>query len=162
MDTTRWARWARRAPLLALLLSTLGVATCDVSGPGLSELHELSTNRARWSRVGPDAYSYAVRRLCFCAGPALVAVRVTVLEDGTVERVYVETGEEVPEELQELFPTVDGLFDVLADAFDRNAHSVEVTYDPSSGAPLDIFIDYRENVADEELGFDVVESVTAR
>lgn len=159
MDTMRWAR---RASLPALLLSTLGVAACDISGPGPSELHELSTNRARWSEVGPDAYSYAIRRLCFCGGPVLKPVRVTVSEDGTVERVFVETGEEVPEEFQDLFPTVDGLFDVLVDAFDRDAHSVDVTYDPSSGAPLDIFIDYEENVSDEELGFEVVEPVTAR
>lgn len=158
MDNTRWTR---RLSFFVLLLSTLGVAACDISGPGPSELHELSTNRARWSEEGPDAYSYAIRRLCFCGGPVLHAVRVTVSEDGTVERVFVETGEEVPEELQDLFPTVDGLFDVLVDAFDRNARSVDVTYDPSSGAPLDIFIDYEENVDDEELGFDVVESVTA-
>lgn len=155
-------RWTRRASILALLLPILGAPSCDINGPGLTELHELSANRARWSEVGPDAYGYAIRRLCFCGGPVLVPVRVTVLEDGTVERVFVETGEEVPEELQDLFPTVDGLFDVLMDAFDRDAHSVDVTYDPSSGAPLDIFIDYEENVSDEELGFEVVEAVTAR
>ena len=30
-----------------------------------------------------------------------------------------------------------------------------VTYDPESGVPLDVFIDYAENIADEELGFTV-------
>lgn len=155
-------RSARRASFVVLLLSTLGAATCDISGPGVSELHELSRNQTRWSRVGPDAYSYVIRRLCFCIGPATVPGRVTVLEDGTVERVYVESGEDVPEDLRDLFPTVEGLFDVLQDAFERDAHRIDVTYDPSSGVPLDIFIDYQENVADEELGFDVVEAVTAR
>ena len=49
----------------------------------------------------------------------------------------------------------DDLFDVLMDAFDRDAHEVRVTYDEATGIPADIWIDYEENTADEELGFAV-------
>jgi hypothetical protein len=64
-------------------------------------------------------------------------------------------------ELAELFPDVDGLFDILEDAFQRGAHSIEATYDPETGVPVEFFIDYIENAIDEELEMRVTEPVTA-
>jgi hypothetical protein len=54
---------------------------------------------------------------------------------------------------------VDGLFDVLRDAMNEGAHEIRVTYNPANGVPIDFWIDYSENTADEELGFIVTESV---
>ncbi len=53
------------------------------------------------------------------------------------------------------------MFDVLEDAIARDAHSISATYDPDTGVPVEFFIDYQENVADEELGMRVTEPVTA-
>ena len=86
-------------------------------------------------------------------------MRVTVTSDQVTDRTYIDSGEAVPALFQDLFPTVDGLFDVLRDAIERQAHRIDVTYDPISGVPLDVFIDYEQNIADEELGFSVVETV---
>jgi hypothetical protein len=56
---------------------------------------------------------------------------------------------------------VEGLFDILRDAIVRDAHVIEVTYDVETGVPIKFWIDYAENIADEELGFRVTESVAS-
>jgi hypothetical protein len=82
-------------------------------------------------------------------------VVVTVQGASVTERVYVGSDEPVAPALEDLYPSVDGLFEVLEEAMDRDAHRIEVTYDVGTGIPLDIWVDYAENVADEELGFAV-------
>lgn len=133
------------------------VAGCGTTDPGMSDFQELVRNRSRWEQTGPDTYRYAVRRDCFCGEAARGPVRVTVIGGSVPERVYVDSGEAVPAELTALFPTVDGLFDALVDAYERDAFRVDVEYDPGTGVPVSIFMDYQENVADEELGFAVTE-----
>lgn len=134
-----------------------GLASCDAVGLGTGPEDELQDNLDRWTELAPTSYTYAVSRLCFCGAEAIGPVRITV-EDGTVtERVYVETGDPVSGTFAELFPTVDGLFEVLADAYERDAAQIDVTYDPETGVPLDFWIDYQVNIADEELGFRVTE-----
>ena len=153
-------RIARASLLLASTVATLSLAGCDDEGPATQQLRDLSSAQARWARVGPDDYGYAVRRRCFCGAEAIGPVRVTVVDGVATSRVYVSSGEPVPESLAPLFPTVDGLFGILTDAFETGAFSIDVVYDPETGVPLDVFIDYRENVADEEVGFEVTEVVT--
>ena len=153
-------RIARPSLLVAAVVSTLVVAGCDDEGPGAQALRDLTNARARWARVGPDDYRYAIRRLCFCGPEAIGPVRVTVSAGEATARVYVDGGEPVPGSLAPLFPTVDGVFQILVDAFEDGAYRIDVVYDPETGVPLDVFIDYEENVADEELGFEVTEVVT--
>ena len=62
-----------------------------------------------------------------------------------------ETGNPVAPELEELYPGVEGLFEVVQDALDRDAHRVTVLYDPTLGYPREISIDYLEFAIDEEL-----------
>lgn len=145
-----------RTAVLGFLIPTLvALSACDTLGPVRSDLERA---RIRWEATGPSDYSYAIRRLCFCAytGPA----RVTV-ENGVVVSVVPLGDEEPPFELDaELFPGVDGLFDILEDAVARDAHSITATYDSVTGVPSAFFIDYEEFIADEELGMEVVEPVT--
>ncbi len=128
---------------------------CGDFGVEADRLREIDRNRDLWDTQGLLTYRYAVERLCFCglAGP----VRVAVENDVATTRVFVLSGDTVPAEQAEWYPTVDGLFALLFDAARRNAHDIEVVYDPATGVPLDIFIDYQQNVADEELGFRVTE-----
>lgn len=138
-----------------LLLTLLALSACDVVTLGRSELERA---RALWEATGPDDYTYAVKRLCFCGylGP----VRVTV-EDGAVVSIVPVGDEEAPFELTEdYFPGVDGLFDILEDAVERDAHAITATYDPETGVPVSFYIDYEEQAADEELGMEVTEPVS--
>ena len=59
------------------------------------------------------------------------------------------------------FRTINGLFDLVQDAYNRNAHEVQVEFDPSRGYPTRIWIDYVLMMTDEEMGFTLLSDVTA-
>ena len=67
---------------------------------------------------------------------------------------------EVPAEARNLqyYWTVDGLFDLLAAAFDRGA-LVRATYDASRGFPTEIHIDYDKNSIGDELDIELTQVV---
>jgi hypothetical protein len=88
-------------------------------------------------------------------------VRVRVQGTSVQQRTYTETGIAVAASFAELFPSVDGIFDFLEDAVERDAHEVRVDWSEDSGVPLEAWVDYQVNVADEELGFRIVAPPTA-
>jgi hypothetical protein len=147
-----------RYVLLTVACASLG--SCDL-GFGIRTLTDLEQAQRRWEGSRPESHVFAIERLCFCPVGYRGPVRVRVHADVVVERTYVDTGQPVPASYAEAFPSVDGLFEVLIEAYRDDADEVRVTYDPQSGVPLDFWIDYMEMAADEELGFRVTEEVTA-
>lgn len=137
---------------LAVLLALASLAGCEVTGP-TAEIRSLDEAIARWAAVGPASYTYTLERLCFCGEEARGPVRLIVAQGSVIDRVYVDGGARVGDQLANLFPDVPGLFAVIADAIARNPAELNVTYDPTTGVPVDIWIDYVVNIADEELGF---------
>ncbi len=148
-----------RRCLLALLLGTVA---CSDQGPppGLSD--EIEVNRAVWRANRPASYRYSIHRQCFCGAEARGPVEVEVSGSTVVGRVYVDTGEAVPRDFASVFPSVDGLFDVLEDAVARRADEIQVVWDPTTGIPMDFFIDYSREIADEESGYEIVAVPTPR
>lgn len=147
-----------------LVPALVAIAVCDgdpLREPDLDSIGEtaehaeaLDRNRSRWEARGPRSYEYVLERLCFCPpesrGPYLVRV-----EDGEVAAVLdPATGEPVDPEDDRWIVSLDGLFDVIVDALERDAHELRVEYDPELGFPAEIFIDYRKQVIDEEVGFE--------
>lgn len=150
-DIRRISPPLRALPLLAAL--ALG---CAPGGPGTGTgADEIAAHRAQWVAQRPAAYVYELQRSCFCPPDALGPVRIRVQGTTVVSRVYVESGDTVRPPFAELFPTVDGLFDLLDDAVDRKADQITVTWSTDAGYPLDAFIDYIFAAADEEQGFHV-------
>jgi hypothetical protein len=49
----------------------------------------------------------------------------------------------------------------VQDAYERDAHEIQVEFDPGRGYPTRIWIDYVEMMADEEMGFTLLSDVTA-
>lgn len=135
------------------------LGACGTLGLGSTALDELERNQELWERVAPVSYQYAVERLCFCGVEARGPVRVTVAGTVVSSRFYIDNGDPVPPNFADLFPTVGGLFDILRDAIDREAHEIRVTYDPETGVPIDFWIDYLEMAIDEEVGIRVTEAV---
>lgn len=149
---------ARRGRALALGAGAVLAAGCAiVGGDGGSDLRaELERNERTWREKGVADYDVTLNRNCFCPpdlrGPVVVAVR-----DGEIAaRTYVESGEPVGEERGRWFPDVDGLFEFVADAIDRDARRIDVAYDAEYGYPGHVFVDYDERIADEEVGYDVL------
>lgn len=152
-------RTVQRSGLLSALVAVLALTGCGGLTPPEGSLAELEAATQRWTANRPATYQYGVRRICFCGTEVTDPVRVTVTGNTVTSRVYIASGQPVPANWEDLFPTVDGLFDVLRAAIDQNAHSISVMYDASNGVPLDFSIDYAVNIADEELAFTVVETV---
>ncbi len=158
------ARTRRLPALVALVTLTLVPAGCTFGSSIENELlEEIEINRAIWEARRPSAYRMVLQRNCFCGLEARGPVEVYVAGDTVgARRYWVELDDElasqqVPEELHHLFPDVDGLFDLLLDAVATGADRVDVTWDPALGVPRSFFIDYRENVADEEQGYEIRE-----
>ena len=143
------------AVLAGVLL--LGSLACgDSTGP---ETDRWGEQRALWEAQGLADYTYDVRRVCFCLFRE--GVRVTVLDGAVTGATDLVTGEVLePIEVQ-LYLTIDGLFDLIQAAYDQNAHDVQVEFHPTRGYPTRIYIDYLENVIDEELGFTLLGDVQA-
>ena len=53
--------------------------------------------------------------------------------------------------------TVGDLFDLLEEAYDRGAVTVNVTFDSEAGYPTELYIDYDQRMADEEIGYTVTD-----
>lgn len=122
----------------------------------------LAEARRLWASEEPADYRIDVRRLCFCGFDVTRAVRVTVHNGAVVSRRYVDDG--MPASgAPDLFPDVAGLFEIVEDAIQRDAHRLDVRYDPALGFPLSIVIDYIEQAVDEELTLqvDAFEALTA-
>jgi hypothetical protein len=143
------------------LLGWLGATACSDLGLDVRSLTDLERAEARWDRSGPASYVYAVQRICFCLVEETGPIRVRVEDGVAVEWTYVATGNPLPDAARPRFPTVDGLFDILREAYAADAHDVRVSYDPDLGYPTEFSIDYEEQVADEELGMRVTEAPLA-
>lgn len=144
---------------LAAVALVVGLAGCDIAGPG-DPTFEVYRNREAWRAGRPVSYEYTVQRLCFCITDAVRPVRVRVDGDSVTSRVYADDGTPVPSQYAESFPSVDGLFQLILEAMDADADEIDVVYDPDSGVPIEIAIDYIEMAADDELTVRVVDDVT--
>ena len=155
------SRATRRAKAwrgMAFVAVALLAAACSNTGP-ITGIDDLADAVSLWNDLGPNSYAFAIERQCFCSSEARGPVRITVINGQIVAQIYVDSGASVTGDARGWFPDVDGLFDVLRDAMNEGAHEIRVTYNPVNGVPIDFWIDYSENMADEELGFIVTESV---
>jgi len=152
-------RRALRAPrVMAPMLIGLLLAGCGViTAPGrLAEAtRNLSLNMDRWRDHGYSSYDYVVANQCFCVQGG-VPVRVSVRGNVIVSVVYTSNDQPLPSDLAALYRDVNGLFQVVRNAIDDKADSISASYDPVTGHPADVYIDYRKNAADEEFGFHVI------
>lgn len=136
----------KRTHLITLLLLALSCA--DPTGNEVP-LSELEQNQERWAQHNISTYEYRLQRLCFCG--FVDPVDVTVRDGIITAVVVVDSQEELEPSMFEQFYTVDGLFQVVQDALDGEAHSIVATYDPEFGYPVDIAIDYIEQAIDDEV-----------
>ncbi|NUQ13062.1 MAG: hypothetical protein HUU26_12180 [Gemmatimonadaceae bacterium] len=131
-------------------------AGCGSLGPSDDPgRRQLADQRQQWATAGIATYEYVVRNTCFCTLSGQ-DVRVTVVSGVVTARTVVETGEPVPAASTSSYRTIPALFDVIQDAFDRDAADVQVQYDFDYGFPAFVYIDYDPGKADEHFGWTVV------
>ena len=159
-------RYARKVTALAWVKD--GQAEIDIPGfedvylvrdPG-SQQADLFRHRGRWERMHLADYDYTGAWVCFCDASYIATAAVKV-RDGAVTHVSsAEPGIGVIPVPERFIPIAD-LFDSLQDAIDQGAHSIDVNYDERYAYPTGFFINYDDDIADEERGF-TIRSFTPR
>ncbi|MEY3019506.1 MAG: hypothetical protein RLZZ272_490 [Actinomycetota bacterium] len=116
-------------------------------------LAELEAAEARWRAAGIARYRLVERPVCFCVG----ATHTLLVEDGVATEVT--TVPDAPDAEGPFGPalTVEELLARLRADLEGGAAAVRATYDPSTGAPMEAFVDVSELMADEEWGMSVLE-----
>lgn len=115
---------------IALALVLAGCAAPLAQGGAGAQ--DVSAQRQTWARQGMDDYRFVLTRECFCLGrgPMQVTVR-----DGRVAEVRdPQTGAPVDEQTAALAPTIEGLFDRIAEAQANGEHTA-IEYHPRLGYP---------------------------
>ena len=138
-----------------VLVLAVAASGCDVLSIQDSAREQYEQALDRWKLTRPEAYIATMERICFCSPEAKGPVQVTVQGNTVVSRVYELSGESVPAEFADGFPTIDGLFKIIKDALDDGYDDMDAFYDPATGVPFNFWIDYDRNVQDEEVGFNV-------
>ena len=112
---------------------------------------DLDEARQRWADAGLGAYTMTLQRICFCPSPDYTGPFEVDVADGAVTEVRLG-GTPVDAERGE---SVEDLFELLEEAYAKDAERVEVTYDAALGYPTSISIDYSQMMADEEIAYRV-------
>lgn len=133
-----------RLYLVSLLAALL--AGCSLVGASAEE-RQLADARARWASVGPDSYVVTFARSCYCPADWVGPFEVTVTE-GRVTRVT-RDGADVP---LGLGATVEDVFRAIERALGGGGTAL-VTYDATTGMPLQADFDPIRNAADDEMGY---------
>ena len=143
-------RTARRLPItrLVALAVSFGAALAGCSHPAQSSVDH---NRALWSGQRPAKYQFTFRWSCFCAPEYTEPVKITV-DNGQVTQVVPVTAG-MPISKTSDYRTIDGLFELIQAAVDRNADEIKATFDPTRGFPSNVSIDYQKQASDEEMAF---------
>ncbi len=110
---------------------------------------ELDNARELWATQGPDSYTIITQSLCFCP----IEQWSDTIVDGVVTE-HVALNDDVFSDPGARPMGV--LFDMVQRASDDGYASLDVSYDPDTGALRQFFVDVDERVADEEYGVEVI------
>lgn len=138
-------------PVLAALLAATVAGCSGMLGLGGDRLE---SNLDRWRANRPAVYQFTFRNRCFCAGTEPVVI--TVEGDSPVDVSPAEGGGSPPLP-DSTYRTIEGLFDQLREWRDRDPADFRMEFHARLGYPTEAFFDFRKNVADEELGFEITD-----
>ena len=141
----------------AALASIAALAACS-NPTHAAEQGRMVRQRQIWNAKDIDDYRMTVHM----GGGMIGGAAVIEVRDGVPVSVQpVETGPgQLPVSAFARYDTVEELFGILEDAFKTDVDRIDAEYHARYGLPVSVFIDPREDVADEEHGF-LVKGFTA-
>lgn len=139
-----------------LLFLFLAVALTACSAVGQSDVER---NQQTWQDAHVSHYRFQLSIGCFCAYRDQMPVTVEVL-DGKAVSMTNANGDVLDEsnpatEFIAKYATIDAIFAELNTDEAKNADQITVTYDSTYGFPVDVSIDFSQQMADEELYLNV-------
>ncbi len=145
----------RHSSPLLLIMAMASVVIAGCLGPdGESRYGDLPARTAnaerRWAQSSIENYQFRYSRSCYC--PMVVNALVTVTGDSIVSVTDSLSGQPVDPIPPTVYRIVPGWFAFVREAMDRRAAVIEVEYDQALGYPRRIYIDYVQEMVDDELG----------
>ena len=139
--------------LCAILALLLG---CILKDDRLADIQlKLDQNQRKWTSAMVSNYQFNFRWECYCSPEYVGPVNISVRENRIDGAAFVEDDVPVAVEGLERYRTIEGLFDLLQEGIDKDAHTISAEYHPELGYPVKASIDYEEYTIDEELGFGI-------
>lgn len=134
-----------RVSLILTALMVMAGVSCSKS----LESKDLNANYNKWTRTGIQEYEYSLAINCFCStdrtGPHIIRVNGDLIATVNGNSYDItKTG---------TLYTVPQLFNLIRESIARKPYRITVEYDNTYGFPKKIYIDYDQNIADEEVGF---------
>lgn len=120
----------------------------------LAEEAELDDNLNIWRASDKTNYRFSFSVTCLCDDATSDPITVVVRESTHVRARTATTNELVDiADYPAVPPTIDALFEALASSLRAYPDSIDVTYDPIYGVPLEIRIDRDRDLAGDEIGY---------
>ena len=111
---------------------------------------EVFTNKDKWLSHGIEQYQIEMQKICFCA-PDAVRLMIFSISDNEIKDVrYADSGDVVDPSYYSQFNTIEGMFDLVAQALDKNPANIAISYDEEYGYIKELTVDYQQNIADDE------------
>ncbi len=129
----------------ATTTTTDPTTTLDPASPGA----RLAAARDRWAVNGLQAYSMETRESCFCRPETWIDTVIdgaVVSHDPTSHDAFFDPGAR----------TMEDLFDEIEAAITEGYATIDLEFDPNTGAVVSWWVDVSEMMADEEHGVDVI------
>ncbi len=112
---------------------------------------EVQINRDKWMSHEISSYQIEMQKICYCV-PEVVRMMVFEVESNKVESVhYADTGEDVDPQHYGDFNTIEGMFTFVEKALDKNPADLSIAYDEKYGYIKELSVDFKENIADDEI-----------
>lgn len=137
--------------------------SCDINNSKSDALDQVRSAQKKWNAVNPQDYTYQYQSLCFCAFTD--EVRIVVRADSVIDVQNITTNEtimvavagtDIEAPIHEFYPssffTINQFFDRLEVQIPV-ADDSEVSFDRSTGMPIEISFDYIVEAIDDEITY---------
>jgi len=112
---------------------------------------EVQSNREKWNSHDISSYEIEMQKICYCV-PEVVRMMVFEVDSNKVKTVrYADTGEIVDPQHYGEFNTIEGMFNFIEQALEKNPADLSIAYDEKYGYIKEVNVDFKENIADDEI-----------
>ncbi len=138
---------------LFIVSMVLILVACSAGGS------EFSQNQKKWQDANITHYRFELNISCFCAFRDQMPLTIEV-KDGQIVHMAAVDGTLVLDtdpnyQFYAPHATIDLLFAEIDAAVSEGADTVNVTYDATYGFPVEIAIDFSQEMADEEMYYSI-------
>jgi hypothetical protein len=135
--------------LLTLIFAILILSACKDNQSETQK--ELNNSKTLWSQQKINDYQITTKLSCFCI---MTYDIINVVDNGQLTTAfYLNSGATVPADKFQYQKSIQNYFDLIQQAINNEAFSIDVSYDPTYGFPTNIAIDYDQNIADDEVSY---------